>query len=148
MEISVKKQTHRGRRENVDDIDYIWDRIEGRDKTFYYQINRENKVFQMVRARMSEDDYTLLEILVKEIEQNVPTQQIYIDKSNDVISQEEPDNRLNEVYQLGAYMVSLAKSFGKKSIPEIVSDLMKTEPFCKYKVIEKQLLENYKDEIK
>lgn len=97
---------------------------------------------------MSEDDYTLLEILVKEIEQNVPTQQIYIDKSNDVISQEEPDNRLNEVYQLGAYMVSLAKSFGKKSIPEIVSDLMKTEPFCKYKVIEKQLLENYKDEIK
>lgn len=148
MEISVKKQTHRGRRENVDDIDYIWDRIEGRDKTFYYQINRENKVFQMVRERMSEDDYTLLEILVKEIEQNVPTQQIYIDKSNDVISQEEPDNRLNEVYQLGAYMVSLAKSFGKKSIPEIVSDLMKTEPFCKYKVIEKQLLENYKDEIK
>lgn len=148
MEISVKKQTHRGRRENVDDIDYIWDRMEGRDKTFYYQINRENKVFQMVRERMSEDDYTLLEILVKEIEQNLPTQQIYIDKSNDAISQEEPDNRLNEVYQLGAYMVSLAKSFGKKSIPEIVSDLMKTEPFCKYKVIEKQLLENYKDEIK
>lgn len=148
MEISVKKQTHRGRRENVDDIDYIWDRMEGRDRTFYYQINRENKVFQMVRERMSEDDYTLLEILVKEIEQNLPTQQIYIDKSNDAISQEEPDNRLNEVYQLGAYMVSLAKSFGKKSIPEIVSDLMKTEPFCKYKVIEKQLLENYKDEIK
>jgi hypothetical protein len=55
---------------------------------------------------------------------------------------------LDEVYQLGVYMVSLAKSFGKKSIPEIVSDLMRTEPFCKYKVIEKKLLENYKDEIK
>lgn len=122
--------------------------MEGRGKTFYYQINRENKVFQMVRERMSEEDYTLLEILLKEIEQNVPTQQIYIDKSNDAIRQEEPDNRLDEVYQLGVYMVSLAKSFGKKSIPEIVSDLMRTEPFCKYKVIEKKLLENYKDEIK
>lgn len=122
--------------------------MEGRSKTFYYQINRENKVFQMVRERMSEEDYILLEILLKEIEQNVPTQQIYIDKSNDAISQEEPDNRIDEVYQLGIYMVNLAKSFGKKSIPEIVSDLMKTEPFCKYKVIENKLLENYKDEIK
>lgn len=147
MDISVKKQTHRGRKENVDDIDYIWDRMEGRGKTFYYQINRENKVFQMVRERMSEEDYTLLEILLKEIEQNVPTQQIYIDKSNDAISHEEPDNRIDEVYQLGVYMVNIAKSFGKRTISEIVSDLMKTEPFCKYEVIEKKLLENYKDEI-
>lgn len=147
MEISIKKQTHRGRKENIDDIDYIWDRMEGRDKTFYYQINRDNKVFQMIRERMSEEDYTLLEILLKEIEQNVPIQQIYIDKSNDVISHEEPDNRLDEVYQLGVYMVNIAKSFSKKPIPEIVSDLMKTEPFCKYKVIENKLLENYKDEI-
>lgn len=147
MDISVKKQTHRGRKENVDDIDYIWDRMEGRGKTFYYQINRENKVFQMVRERISEEDYTLLEILLKEIEQNVPTQQIYIDKSNDAISHEEPDNRIDEVYQLGVYMVNIAKSFGKRTISEIVSDLMKTEPFCKYEVIEKKLLENYKDEI-
>ncbi len=147
MDISVKKQTHRGRKENVDDIDYIWDRMEGRGKTFYYQINRENKVFQMIRERMSEEDYTLLEILLKEIEQNVPTQQIYIDKSNDAISHEEPDNRIDEVYQLGVYMVNIAKSFGKRTISEIVSDLMKTEPFCKYEVIEKKLLENYKDEI-
>ncbi|MBS5528014.1 MAG: ATP-binding protein [Prevotella sp.] len=148
MDTSIRQQTHRGRKENVDDIDYIWDRMEGRDKTFYYQINRENKVFQMIRERMSEEDYILLEMLLKEIEQNVPTQQIYIDKSNDAISQEEPDNRVDEVFQLGVYMVSLAKSFGKKSIPEIVSDLMKTEPFCKYKAIEEKLLENYKDEIK
>lgn len=112
-----------------------------------YQINRENKVFQMVRERMSEEDYTLLEILLKEIEQNVPTQQIYIDKSNDAIGHEEPDNRIDEVYQLGVYMVNIAKSFGKRTISEIVSDLMKTEPFCKYEGIEKKLLENYKDEI-
>lgn len=147
MDISVKKHTHRGRRENTEDIDYIWDRMEGRGHTFYYQINRENKVFQMVRNRMSEEDNILLEILMKEIEQNIPTQQIYIDKSNDAISQEESDNRVDEVFQLGVYMVNLAKSFGKKSIPEIVSDLMKTEPFCKYKTMEEKLLENYKDDI-
>ena len=147
MDISVKKHTYRGRRENVEDIDYIWDRIEGRGKTFYYQINRDNKVFQLIRNRMSEEDYILLEMLLKEIEQNIPTQQIYIDKSNDAISQDESDNRVDEVLQLGVYMVNLAKSFGKKSISEIVSDLMKTEPFCKYRAIEEKLLENCKDEI-
>ena len=100
-----------------------------------------------MRDRMSEEDYTLLEMLLKEIEQNVPTQQIYIDKSNDAISQDEPDNRVDEIFQLGIYMVNLAKSFNKKSIVEIVSDLMKSEPFCKYKVVEEKLLDNYKDEI-
>lgn len=144
MDISVKKQTHRGRKEN---IDYIWDRMEGRGKTYYYQINRDNKVFQMIKEKMSEEDYHLLEILLKEIEQNVPTQQIYIDKSNDAISQEEPDNRLDDVYQLGVYMVNLMKSIGGKTVKNIISDLMKTEPFCKYKEMEEKLINTYKNEI-
>lgn len=147
MDISVKKQTHRGRVENIDDIDYIWDRMEGRGHTYYYQINRENKVFQMVRNKMTEEDYGLLELLLKEIEQNVPTHQIYLDKSNDAISTEEPDDRLDEVFQLGVYMVNAGKMFGEKKIKDIISDLMKIEPFCKYKEIENKLLDNYKDEI-
>lgn len=147
MDISVKKQTHRGRVENIDDIDYIWDRMEGRGQTYYYQINRDNKVFQMVRNKMSEEDYGLLELLLKEIEQNVPTHQIYLDKSNDAISTEEPDNRLDEVFQLGVYMINAGKMFGDKKVKDIISDLMKIEPFCKYKEIENKLLDNYKDEI-
>ena len=148
MDASVRQQTHRGRKENVDDIDYIWDRMEGRNKTFYYQINRENKVFQMIKERMSDDDLGLLEMLLKEIEQNIPTQQIYIDKSNDAIFQEETDDRLDEVIQLGAYMVNAAKAFGQKTVKEIIADLMKMEPFCKYKTIDEKLLDLYKDEIK
>lgn len=147
MDISVKKQTHRGRKENVEDVDYIWDRMKGRGNTFYYQINRENKVYQMIKNKMSEEDCVLLEILLKEIEQNVPTQQIYIDKSNDAICQDVSAIRVDEVFQLGVYMVNMAKSFGNKSIPEFIYDLMKTEPFCNYKDVKEQLLENYKDEI-
>lgn len=147
METSIKQQTHRGRKENIDDIDYIWDRLEGRDKTYYYQINRDNKVFQMIKSKMSEEDFVLLEMLVKEIEQNVPIQQIHIDKSNEAISQEEQDHRIDEVLQLGVYYVNLSKSFGTKSIKEIVTDLMKTEPFYKYPEVEEKILDNYKDEI-
>lgn len=147
MGISVKKQTHRGRRENVDDIDYIWDRMEGRGNAIYYQINRENKVFRMIKEKMSEEDFTLLEMLIKEIEQNVPTQQIYIDKSNDVLKEDESEARIDEVYQLAIYLVNQAKSFGLRSVSDIITELMKTEPFCKYKSIEEKLIDNYKDEI-
>ena len=147
MGISVKTQTHRGRRENVDDIDYIWDRMEGRGNAIYYQINRENKVFRMIKEKMSEEDFILLEMLIKEIEQNVPTQQIYIDKSNDVLKEDESEARIDEVYQLAIYMVNQAKSFGLRSVSDIITELMKTEPFCKYKSIEEKLIDNYKDEI-
>ena len=65
----------------------------------------------MVRDRMSEEDYTLLEMLLKEIEQNVPTQQIYIDKSNDAISQDEPDNRVDEIFPTWDLYGKLGKIF-------------------------------------
>jgi hypothetical protein len=101
----------------------------------------------MIKEKMSEEDYILLEMLIKEIEQNVPTQQIYIDKSNDVLKEDESEARIDEVYQLAIYMVNQAKSFGLRSVRDIITELMKTEPFCKYKSIEEKLIDNYRDEI-
>lgn len=147
MEISVNKQTHRGRRENVDDIDYIWDRMEGRNNTFYYQINRESKVFQMIKEKMSDEDYPYLEMLISEIEKNFPIQQMYIDKSNEVISDDDTDTRFDDVYQLAVTMLGMIKSVGERPIGEIITDIMKSEPFCKYPVLKDKLVSEYKDEI-
>ncbi len=147
MDISTTQQKHRGRKENADDIDYIWDRMEERNKTYYYQINRDSKVYTMIRDRMSEEDSIYLEMLIGEIEKNIPIQQIYIDKSNEAIFVEEDDNRLDDVYQLGVAIVSLSRSVGQSTIPQIVEELMKSEPFCRYKEIKEKLLEYYKNEI-
>ncbi len=69
LEISINQQNHRGRKNKVDDdIDYIWDRMEGRNNTFYYQINRENKLYKFVKEQMTDLDYSLLELLIGEIE--------------------------------------------------------------------------------
>lgn len=147
MDISITQQRHRGRKENVDDLDYIWDRMEGRNKTFYYQINRESKVYKMIRDKMSEKDLVYLDMLISEIEKNIPIQQIHIDKSNEAIFEDEEDNRFDEVFQLGVTMVDMAKSFGQKTIPQIIDDLMKSEPFCGYKKIKETLLKHYENEI-
>lgn len=146
MKISVSKQTHRGRKENVDDLDYIWDRMEGRDKTYYYQINRESKVFKMIKEKISEEDAIYVDMLVSEIEKNLPIQQLYIDKSNEAIFEEDDEHRFDEVFQLGITMVDLAKSIGTNTTDQIIEELMKSEPFCGCKNIKEALIKHYNDE--
>lgn len=147
LEISVAQQTHRGRKNKVDDnIDYIWDRMEGRNNTFYYTINRDSKLYQYIRSQMSDKDFDLLELLIGEIEKNIPSQQMYIDKSNDAIVVEEPDSRLSDVYQMGVTMIeSIRKVTGRAAI-EVIDDIMLSEPFCNYKQLKEKLQDYYKDE--
>lgn len=147
MEISVSKQTHRGRKENVDDIDYIWDRMEGRNKTFYYQVNRDSKVFKFIREKISDEDAIYVDLLISEIEKNLPIQQLYIDKSNESIYNEVDENRYDEILQLGITLVDQIKSLGMKTLPQIIEDVMKSEPFCGCAEIQESLLKHYQNEI-
>ena len=148
LEISVTQQTHRGRRENIDDDkDYIWDRMRGRDNSFYYLVKRDSKLFQYVKANMSESDYALLEMLVGEIEKNIPTHQMYVDKANDAIYVEEPDDRFDQVFVMGVSLIDMTKRISPKPVREIIDDVMKSEPFCNYPKVKDKFIENYKDEI-
>jgi len=145
LEASVNQQTYRGRTAKIDDeTDYIWDRKEGRNQMFYYQINRESKLFQFVKDKMSEEDYNYLEMLVTEIENNIPTQQMYIDRSNEAITVEETDSRFDDVFQIAVTMVSTLKITTKSTTESIINDLMKSEPFCKYPKLMDKLTDNFK----
>jgi len=146
LEISVNQQNYRGRTAKIDDdTDYIWDRKEGRNRMYYYQINRESKLFQFVKDKMTEEDYGYLEMLVTEIENNIPTQQMYIDKSNEAIVVEEPDSRFDDVYQLAITMVSTLQKVLDKQIVDIIDDVMKSEPFCKYPLLKDKLVSYFKN---
>ncbi len=142
LEFSVRQQAFRGRIEKVnDDIDYIWDRKRGRNNTFFYQINRESKLFQFVRNKMSDEDYGYLEMLLTEIENNLPIQQLYIDKSNESIAApEETDERLDDVYQMAVTLATTMMSIRNDSWETVVDDLMNSEPWCKYPAIKEKLL--------
>lgn len=145
LEISVNQQTYRGRTAKIDDdIDYIGDRKEGRNNTYFYQINRESKLYKFIREKMSDSDYNYLEILLTEIERNIPTQQMYIDKSNEAIFVEETDSRFDDVFQIAVTIVTTLKSSGTQSYEDIIDGLMKSEPFCKYPQLRVKLIENFK----
>lgn len=118
--------------------------MEGRNKTYFYQINRDSKVFKMVREKMSDKDFIYLDMLISEIEKNIPINQMYIDKSNEAIFIEEDNGRFDEVFQLGITMVDLIKE--TRPFTEIIEDLMKSEPFCRYQKVQSALLKHYENE--
>ena len=142
LELSVRQQTYRGRTEKANEnIDYIWDRKRGRNNTFFYQINRESKLFQFVRDKMSEEDYRYFDMFLSEIENNLPIQQLYIDKSNECIAvPEETDERLDDVYQSAVTLATTLMSIRADGWDAIVEDLMNSEPWCKYPKIKEKLI--------
>ena len=144
LDFSVRQQNYRGRTKKVNEvIDYIWDRKEGRNNTFFYQINRESKLFQFVREKMSEEDYGYMEMLLTEIENNLPIQQLYIDKSNEsIVAPEENEERLDDVYQMAVTLATTMMNIRNDGWEAIVDDLMNSEPWCKYPTIKTKLL-NY-----
>ena len=150
LEISINKETHRGRKNNTKDIDYIWNRMEARGKKYYYQINRESTLLKLVKKHLNSEGDAYLEILLKEIECNLPIQQIYIDKSNESINNEEnySESRFQDVLNIGIIIIDSVKKLNAKPVEQAISDLMKAEPFCNYKEIEDKLKEYYKDDIK
>ena len=148
LEISTAKHTHRGRKEKLDDdIDYIWDRYEGRNKSYFYQINRESKLFQFVRSQMSEADFDLMQLLLGEIEKNLPIQQLYIDKSNEKVEVEVPDSREDDVFQIGVNVATMLHGATNQPYESIIENLMKSEPFCKCMAVKDRLTEHFAHEV-
>ena len=142
LDFSVRQQTYRGRtRKEDDNIDYIWDIKDGRNDTVYYVINRESKLFQFVRDKMTDEDYGYLEMLISEIEKYLPIQDIYIQKSKDAIAtREETEERLDDVYQKAITVANALMSMRSDGWEAIINDLMNSQPFCYYPNIKSKLL--------
>ena len=71
---------------------------------------------------MSDEDIIYLDILITEIEKNIPIQQMYIDKSNEAITVEETNSRFEDVSQLAETMVDTLSSLQKDSIESIIEN--------------------------
>ncbi|MCD8291728.1 MAG: ATP-binding protein [Prevotella sp.] len=142
METATRQQTHRGRKENTDDeISYIWNRIKGRGDYYYYEINKENILFKYIEEHIPSEYHSYIAKLISEIERNIPTQQIYIDKCNNAVEVEENKNRIEDVFNTGVTIIDSIKEFGR-DIRDIIDDILKAEPFCKHTEL-KEMFNDY-----
>ena len=101
MSISVRQQTYRGRKNNPNDkINYVWNRLEGREENHYfYEINRETELFKFVKSKISDDAYDYVEMLIDEIEKNIPFHQMYLDSANNSLVEDKtvPDREAEQI---------------------------------------------------
>jgi len=133
MEFSVKIQNHRGRISKINDgMDYIWNRVEGRDKNFRYSINRESLIFGLLKDYVDDEAMNRFEMILEEIERSIPYQQIYIDISQDIIDEPVDPERLKDIENKGLMWVNHVIEYGELSRKQAIDQLFVSEPFCKH----------------
>lgn len=144
MDISVRNQTYRGRVAKVDENqDYVWSRISLREGMFTYRINRDSKIFDLIKERIDENALEYLDMILEEIENNVPYQQIYIDKSQNVVDEEVTDERRADVETKAEVMIRFAINAGTTDVCGMIDRLFLSEPFSNFPELKDKLKENH-----
>lgn len=142
MDTAIKAQTYRGRIEKIDeDVDYIWDRVKERGDQFTYRINRNSRIFELIRQQVDDQTWSRIDMVLEEIEDSVPYQQIYIDKSQNRIDDYIDNERIAEVEAKARVLIKMAMEMGEADYIQIVNSLFMSEPFNKYPTLKEKLLE-------
>ncbi len=140
MDLAVKAQTYRGRIEKVDEgIDYIWDRIKERDEFYIYRINKNSRIFDFIKDQVDDDTWSRLEMILEEIENAIPYQQIYVDKSQNIIFDEISNERVNDIKSKALMLLEIATKMGNLDRGGILNNIFSSEPFCKHPNLKKEL---------
>ena len=142
MDASIQKQQYRGRIAKVDEnLEYIWNRTENRGQ-YTYSINRESKIFKLLESHLDEDAKSYLDIVLAEIEKNIPFHQIYLDKSKNIIDETDNDERIAEIVNNARMMLPVVMKLNVSlSKEQAVENIFKSEPFCKHSELKQKILE-------
>ena len=142
MDSSIKKQTFRGRIAKVnEDLEYIWNRVENRGQ-YTYTINRGSKIFQLLENHINDEAKSYLDIVLAEIEKNIPFHQIYLDKSKNIIDENDDAERLSEITNNAKILLNQLLIFNPKLGKEqAIENIFKSEPFCKHLELKQKVME-------
>ena len=142
MDIAVKAQKFRGRVDKTDDkIDYIWLPVKTREEQHSYLINRESKIFDLIRDKVDDETWVRIDMVLEEIENSLPYQQIYIDKSQNKIDDTVDEERIAEIEAKARMLVNMALSMGSNTKSVVINNLFNSEPFNNYPQLKDKLME-------
>ena len=142
MDIAVKAQKFRGRVDKTDDkIDYIWLPIKTREEQHSFLINRNSRIFDLIRDRVDDEIWSRIDMILEEIENALPYQQIYIDKSQNKIDDTVSEERVAEIEAKARMLITMALSMGNNSKESVIEKLFVSEPFNNYPQLKVKLLE-------
>lgn len=137
---SKKVHEYRGRKTSSEEINYVWDRFENRDKKIDYRINRDLPQLKILESQLGPRQLTMLNNVLSLIEESIPNNQIYLDTANNVYNQENIENDIDEMISQINDMLNIAEQIGitKK---EFLETILKTEPYVNYTELEDKFKE-------
>lgn len=126
---------YRGRKVNKDkDINYIWERIELRDGCYEYKINRNIQQLKILEETLNPNQLKALDIALNIIEEQFPTNSLYLDASQGKVIEPENDENnevIEKLYNEIKESLELCASIGMNK-ETALDALLKTEPYCNY----------------
>ena len=142
MDIAIRAQRYRGRVEKVDsDVEYIWDRISLREGLYTYRINRSAEIFELLQDDLPPATLQKLNMVLDEIESNLPCQQIYLDKASNVLDDTVDDSRRDDVLSSAQAVLPLIMAANGGDREAALDKLFATEPWCNFRDLREKLVE-------
>ena len=134
---SKKVHEYRGRKTPTNDINYVWDRFENRDKKFDYKINRNLPQLKLFESQLEPKQITMLNNILELIENGIPNNQIYLDTANNVFNSQEGNQDIDIMVSQINDMLNIASQVGS-SKKDLLDIILKTEPYVNYKELKEK----------
>lgn len=141
---STRQTKFRGRKVTSEDEKqvYVWDRIESRQDFYSYRINRSNCFIQSVLDQLDDSQKTAVEMMLQQIENNIPIHQMHLDHDDNHIDRAVEDDKLNNLFEQ-AVMAIEWQNFKGTSIKQSVQSVMTCEQFRNNPDLEKLINKKY-----
>ncbi len=141
---STKQTEFRGRKVTKDKEKqiYVWDRLEARKGFYSYSINRNNYFIQAVLQGLPDDQKSKVEMMLKEIERNIPIHQMHLDHDVNKIEPESDKEDISELLEQAIMAVEWQHFIGK-DYQDAVNGILTAEQFRNNDELRKKLNEKY-----
>lgn len=134
---SKRTWEYRGKRETHDSVVHIWQRFKGKQGGYFYSINRDHPLVEML-SELTPQVQRNLETLLKAIEMNIPLNQLYVDLTSDKPAKNETETTSQEAESILKGLLEQMSTPRAKA--ELLERLSVSDMFVDYP----QLIERYR----
>lgn len=122
---------------------YVWDRIESRQDYYSYKINRNNCFIQSVLDQLDDSQKTVVELMLQQIENNIPIHQMHLDHDDNHIDRSlNEDDKLNDLYEQATMAIDWQVHKGC-SLIQAIATVLTCEQFRNNKDLDKLINKKY-----
>ncbi len=140
---SKRTWTFRGKKEVSEDKVHIWNRMKNPSGGYYYEINRQHPMVKQFYNQGVQQKNSI-DSLLKQIERNLPLNQLYVDMNNDEQLNNEQEQNTDDIATALRSMTDMRDSVTEKVA--LLEAMLNIEPFSNYPEIVEELKKEIENE--